>query len=201
MAPPLINRPGPPKPPLQSKGRILGVKLLDEPGVDTFEVVNVAPGNAGTQDWYGYVAVLSITDYDPKVQSTIFYGNSLYMLNNSVGLWNSSEAFEIYMRMFKNRSKVWGELDQVPVSPFLRRMNLNPVPQDPPVAAGYLTLLGAGFNPLKGFWVEFQGNFFLNFPIFQPESGSNTNRAMNAQTNPLTATGFNVPPGFPSDKC
>lgn len=198
--PPIINRPAPPAPPLASKGRILAIKLM--PDQEAFELDSTGPqGNYANVPWYGLRAVLSVEAYLPKVQSTIFYGPSLYMLQNDVGIFDKQTGFVKFMDQFLNKPKIWAELTQVPIWPGLRRISSNPVaPQDPPVVESKLTMIGAGYDPQKQFWVEFQGNFFLGFPLFQPITGSNFQVAFgggvaNAGSSPLTATGFDVPAG------
>ncbi len=209
MNPPLIHRPPPPPPPLRSKGRVLAVKLMPEN--EPFEWDSSGPqGNYASVKWYGLCPVLLVERVIPKTQSTIFYGQRLYMLDNDCSIFDFITGWEHYMDQFLNKSKTWSELTQIPIWPGLRRIYTQPqLPQDPPVAEAPLTLLGAGYNPLKGYWVEFQGNFFLGFPLFQPASGANNQIAYgggNASqqenvTQSLTANGFDVPQGDGSKKC
>lgn len=201
-----------PKPPLvESKGRILAVKLME--ASEKFEIDSAGPqGNFANVIWYGLAPVLLVEEIVPKVQSTIFQGPRLYMLQNDVGIFDQVTGWDKYMAQFLNKEVMWAELTQIPVWPGLRRIFTQPqLPQDPPVAMSNLILLGAGYDPLKGYWVEFAGNFFLGFPLFQPVGGGNYVIAgTNTPANPavtqqggqaLTATGFDVPAGGTSGKC
>jgi len=200
--PPIINRP-PPKPPLlQSLGKILAVKLMPEG--EKFEWDSEGPaGQGGEVKWYGLAPVLAVQAVVPKVQSTIFIGQSLYMLENVVSIFDKQTGFIMYMNQFINKSKTWAELTQVPIWPKLIRTSaVAGLPQDPPVAMAPLVLLGAGYDPFRGYWVEFQGNFFLGFPLFQPVGGGNYTIAFNggnvssqAGAQALTANGFDMPVG------
>lgn len=163
-----------------------------------------AQGNFANVKWYGLAPVLSVQSLLPKVQSTVFYGNTLYMLDNDVGIFNRQTGFVKFMDQFLNRSVPWAELTQIPYWPGLRRLSAKPVAaQDPPVAMAPLIMLGAGYDPLKGYWLEFQGNFFLGFPLFQPADGTQYQVAFGGGpanpgspgSSPLTASGFDVPVG------
>ncbi len=197
-----LFRPVAPPPILRSKGRILGVKLMPENEKWEWDAEGPS-GQGGETKWYGLAPVMLIQNIVPKVQSTLFYGLTLYMLHNDAGIFNQQTGFIKYMDQFLNVSKTWAELEQVPIWPGLIRIATMPVePQPTPVAMGKLVMLGAGYEPTKGYWVEFAGNFFLGFPLFQPADGTNWQIAYGggpANVNPgqaaLTANGFDVPVG------
>ena len=170
----VIANPAHPTPviaPFNPQGRVLGLKLL--PTGEDFEVDTAGLEGAGAiVDYYGYAPILSVENYFPKVQSTIFYGQNLYMPGHAVGVFDNQTRFKYFLSRYKNKKKVWAELAQVPISPYLRRIYVEPtIPQDPPVVEASIQLIDGGYDPLKGYWVEFLGNFFLSFPLFQPQQG------------------------------
>jgi hypothetical protein len=155
--------------PIQSVGRILAIKLLDE----KYELDPQGPtGNAAVTKWYGYAPILSVESFFPKTQSTIFYGQSLYNLGFGVGVFDKQTLFTNFIRVFSNKLHRWGELVDIPVAPWLINIYLTPtVPQPPPVAHAKVIALGGGYDPSLGYWVEFQGNYWLTFPLFRPAPG------------------------------
>lgn len=199
----------------QSKGLILAVKLMPEG--EKFEWDSQGPaGNGASVKWYGCAPVMRVNFIVPKVQTTLIYGHSLYMLGNDVGIFDNVTGWEKYMDVYINKEKTWSELDQVPIWPHLQSLAATPLPPpDPPVVEAKLKLLGAGYHPLHMFWAEFAGNYFLNFPLFQPQNGGWTIAYGGGIANPnspaagaaaLTANGFDVPQGDidvngPCDKC
>jgi hypothetical protein len=164
---------------------------------------SASQGNFANIPWYGLAPVLLVESIINKTQSTVFHGQRLYMLQYDAGIFDQVTGWNKYMDQFLNKEVPWAELTQIPVWPSLRRISAKPIaPQDPPVAMANLTLLDAGYDPLRGYFVEFAGNFFLGFPLFQPADGTNyviagTNTPANPATSAaggqtLTANGFDV---------
>lgn len=179
---------------------------------EPFEIDSAGPqGNYANVTWYGLAPVMLVESIINKTQSTVFHGQRLYMLQNDVGIFDQVTGWDRYMDQFLNKPVMWAELTQIPVWPGLRRIYTQPqLPQDPPVAMSNLVLLDRGYDPLRGYFVEFAGNFFLGFPLFQPADGTNYVIAgTNIPANPavskaggqsLTANGFDVPVGDANGK-
>jgi hypothetical protein len=133
---------------------ILGIKLAEEQ--------ELANGAVDT----GYRVLLSVTYILAKVQTTVMFGNSLYLIANHVGQMNGEDAFNAFVGQFINKPKTWGQLVEVP--PPLRAHFFTGIPMpQPPASEGILTVLSSGYDPMRGMYVEFAGNFFLSFPLFQ----------------------------------
>jgi hypothetical protein len=193
----------------KSRGKILGVKLMPEGERFEWDAEGGLAGTGSSIKWYGLAPVLRVNFIVPKVQTTLIYGHSLYMLHNDVSIFDNVTGWEKFMDQFVNKQKTWSELVDIPIWPHLVTMAMQPTSTpniERPVAEAKLTLIGAGYHPLHQFWLEFQGNFFLGFPLFQPEGGGNYQIAYGGGpakqgAAALTANGFDVPPGDGEKKC
>src|SRR5271165_6380088 len=197
MSSAIINRPAPSIPPFNPRGHILGVKLLE--GEDFELDASGTYANNESITWYGYQAMLSVESYLPKVQSTIFYGQTLYMLTHSVGIYDKPSGFLRFMDQYiHKRPRIWGELSEIPIPPQFNRINLFPPlpPSEPPIVEAKLRVWGAGYDSEKGYWIEFKGNYWLEMPLFQPAIGNdymNVNGRRNKAVGPSVLMG--APPG------
>src|SRR5271170_6468319 len=98
----------------------------------------------------GYRAILSVTMVWAKLQTTVLFGNSLYMIWYDIGQLTKQDGFRAFLRAYFKHSIPAAQLSEAPS-----------------VATGRVTMLDAGFDPFRGFWIEFAGNYFLTFPLFQ----------------------------------
>lgn len=148
-----------------ASGNILAIKL---------GTTHVGVPGFSTQS--GYRAILAVRTIVAKVQTTVLFGDSLY----SVGPQSNLDSFTIF-RMFVNsyggRNEIWAQLSQVPLFTsstynLQYQAGFLQVPQPPPISEGQVTALQGGYDPLRGYWVEFAGNFFLGFPLFQDQAAN-----------------------------
>jgi hypothetical protein len=117
----------------------------------------------------GLRAMLSVSTILANVQTTVFFGNSLYLIWYNVGQLTPQDAFSYFLKPYYNRPMTYAQLSQPPYAavPAKYRALVQTPPPPPPVATGQMTLLNSGFDPLRGYWMEFLGNYFLAIPIFQ----------------------------------
>jgi len=118
----------------------------------------------------GLRAVLAVSFIQADTATYTCYGQSLYMIHYDVGQLTVQDSFAFFCRQFYNKPFEWDQLSAPPPNPLLQnsRVYLIPVPQTaPPAAIGTMTLLEAGYDPLKGFWLRFAGNFDLTCPLFK----------------------------------
>ena len=117
----------------------------------------------------GWRAVMAVTRILAKVQTTVIFGNSLYMIWYDIGTMNPQQGFVYFLKQYYNRPMIWGQLSQPPFAaiPGRYRTLVPTPPPPPPIAQGNMTVLSSGFDSLYGYWVEFAGNFFLTSPIFK----------------------------------
>jgi hypothetical protein len=118
----------------------------------------------------GQRAVLSVTSVVADVQTTTFWGDSLYMIHYSVGQLDSEQALTFFCSQFYNRSMLWWQLAAPPSNPLLASSQIYliaRVPDPDPIASGMMTLIDSGYYPLKGFYLTFLGNFDLTIPLFK----------------------------------
>lgn len=116
----------------------------------------------------GWKAVLAVQYIVARVQTTVFYGNNLYQVGRLSAL-DEVAIFSNLIKPYSGRAVQWGQLDQVPLPPYpapLWRVGLYPPPLIP-VATGSMVALSSGFDSLRGYWVEFEGNYFLTCQIFK----------------------------------
>ena len=143
-------------------GNILAIRLsVPEPG-------QVLPWN-GVPFEDGWRAVLSVNSILAKVQTTVLFGDSLYMIWYDIGSMSPQQGLAFFLKPYYNRSMVFAQLSQPPIAaiPGRYRILTQTPPPPPPVAIGNATILSSGFDPLRGYWIEFAGNYFLTYPIFK----------------------------------
>lgn len=147
-------------------GNILALKL----GVS--EPQQIVPWN-GNPIEDGWRTVLSVTAIWAKVQTTVLFGNSLYMIWYDIGQLNPQQGFSFFLKQYYNQPMNWAQFSVLPSAarPAQVYRGMGPTPNQqpflPPVEMGVTTILDSGFDPLRGYWIEFLGNYFLHFPIFK----------------------------------
>lgn len=113
-----------------------------------------------------FLTVLSVRSIQQNTQTTVLWGQSMLFSNSGLP---QNLYFSHLLKEWSNKSMTWGELSQVPNrSSFPADYVL--IPQSPPVApiaVKQATLLNTGYDPLKGYWAEFAGNYNLYFGLFQ----------------------------------
>jgi hypothetical protein len=130
------------------------------------------PGYGGVAWEDGLRAVLSVRTIWGKVQTTVLFGDSLFMLSYDIGTLSKEDGFKAFLKQLFGRPIPAAQLSQPPfaATPALyQRANTvgRIAPPVPPVATGTVTMLDAGFDPFRGFWIEFAGNYWLHFPLFK----------------------------------
>jgi hypothetical protein len=126
---------------------------------------------SGVQEQIGYRAILSVQDIVSKVQTTVLFGNDLYSVGLSSNLAQDI-VFVNFLKQYSNRPETWVQLVTIPNPPVpYPSIQFQYRPTYPPVASGSMTLLNSGYDPLRGYWVEFLGNYFLHFSIFKDFPG------------------------------
>lgn len=119
----------------------------------------------------GLRAVLSVTMIWAKLQTTVVFGNSLYMIWYDIGQLTRQDGFKAFLRPYFGTPMVGAQLSQPPFAAtpglYSRISGLPIPPPPPPVAKGTVTMLSAGFDAFRGYWIEFAGNYFLTFPLFK----------------------------------
>ena len=126
----------------------------------------------------GTRCVLSVRIVHMEIQSTTFLGDTLFQMTASpwgqgvvdIGSLDSVTLFRNFLNQFKNKVRGWAQLDAAPPNPSLWTyggsvINL-PLP-DPPVSEAPLMMIDCGYDTLKGWWIQFKGNFRINIHIFQ----------------------------------
>jgi hypothetical protein len=141
----------------------------------------------------GHRCILSVTSIVAKVQTTVLFGNDLFAVGRLSNL-DEPTIFKNFLTSYANRSEEWAQLSQVPPPPiplnlaYLMSASINPIVA-PPVSRGKIVLLSAGFDALRGYWIEFAGNYFLEFPLFKDwpnviRDGPNYKGFQGSQNNP-----------------
>ncbi len=135
------------------------------------------PGLGGVPFQDGFRAILSVTIIWAKLQTTVLFGNSLYMIWYDIGTLSRQDGFKAFLKPYFGTSVPAGQLSTPPFAAtpslyVLRQSAGSLIPSEaPPVATGNVTMLDAGFDPFRGYWIEFANNFFLSppngFPLFQ----------------------------------
>lgn len=126
----------------------------------------------------GYRIILAVTLVQMDIQTTTLYGNTLFQMNASnwglgnvdTGSLDSITLFNKFLAEFVGKRRLWAELNSVPPNPLMAisRLFVQPaLPPEDPVVEKVLTLLASGYFPLKGWWLQFKGNFRLDFGLFQ----------------------------------
>jgi hypothetical protein len=132
----------------------------------------------GTAFDTGQRAVLSVTSGVADVASYTFYGDSLYMIHYDVGQLDCFQAFSFFCKQFYNRPMTWFQLAAPPPNPLMASSQIYlvaaPPPPDP-IGSGTMTLIDSGYDPLKGYYLTFTGNFYLTSPLFNGFLGMKQN--------------------------
>jgi hypothetical protein len=126
----------------------------------------------------GQRAILSVTFVESFPQYTTFYGNSLYLIWYNVGQLDCIQAFSFFCQQFYNQPKTWWQLSVPPPNPLMASSQIYLIPQPPPpppIGSGVMTLLDSGYDPLRGYYLTFQGNFDLAIPLFKGYAGVHRN--------------------------
>src|SRR5271169_2250147 len=130
------------------------------------------PGYGGVPFDDGLRAILSVRMVWAKVQTTILFGDSLYMIWYDIGQLTRQDGFKAFLKAYFKHPITGAQLSQPPFAAtpayYLAVQRGSQIsPPAPPVATGKVTMLDAGFDPLRGYWIEFAGNYFLQFPLFK----------------------------------
>jgi hypothetical protein len=112
----------------------------------------------------GYLPIMAVREVEELVQTTVLWGDALLFSPTGLG---QSEYFGAVLVNWENKPLTWGELHAVPVQPYIYVQRHQPIVQpDEPDLEAVLTLGGAGFYPLDGYWVSFSCPPF-QFPLFR----------------------------------
>ena len=126
-------------------------------------------GNVPFED--GYRAMLVVRQVWAKIQTTVLFGDSLFMIWYDIGQLSRQDGFKAFLRGYFKHSIPAAQLSQPPFAAtpalYLKANSLPVAPPPPPTATGNVTMLDAGFDPFRGYWIEFAGNYFLTFPLFK----------------------------------
>jgi hypothetical protein len=155
--------------------------------------------------------MLSVTTIWAKTQTTVLFGNSLYMIWYDIGQLTRQDGFRLFLRPWFGASIPAAQLDRPPYAATPALYNRYPglpiPPPVPPIATGRVTMLDAGFDPLRGYWIAFAGNYYLGFPLFKnwPNVIKDGPKALGFQpsgNNPGGGTpGSGTPPKIPPQTC
>lgn len=119
----------------------------------------------------GFLAVLSVRTIRAELTTFRMYGDSLYSIGAAdTGSIDKITRWGLFLKQFKDKPCSWGQLSAVPPNPLLAtsRIFYGPVaPPEPAIAEGLMTLTDSGYEPTKGWWIEFAGNFDLTSPLFR----------------------------------
>jgi hypothetical protein len=124
----------------------------------------------------GQRAVLSVNFIDSHTQHWDAYGDSLYMIWYNVGQLDCTQAFSFFCKQYYNRPMTWWQLAAPPINPLMASSQVSMIPHappPPPIASGVMTLANSGYNPLRGYYLTFKGNFDLTCPLFKGFTGIN----------------------------
>lgn len=117
---------------------------------------------------------LSVSTIFANVQTTTFVGSTLYMIHYDCGQFTMEDAFKNFLKPYFNTTRDFAQLS-APPQPMSPRLYLSSQPPPPPPDGEEThVILDAGYEPVRGFWVTFAGNYFLTFhKIFQnwPKNG------------------------------
>jgi hypothetical protein len=129
------------------------------------------PSYGGVPFEDGLRAILSVTTIWAKVQTTILFGDSLFMLSYDIGTLSRQDGFKAFIKPYFGTSVPAAQLDRPPFAAtpalYVLMNRVNVAPPAPPIATGRVTMLDAGFDAFRGYWIEFAGNYFLTFPLFK----------------------------------
>lgn len=123
----------------------------------------------GVQFRDGWRSLMTVTDILANVQTTVFFGVSLYMIWYNIGSLSPQEGFSFFLKPLYNKPLYCAQLTQPPYAavPAQYRVLQSTPPPPPPTAVGICTILNSGYYPLRGYWIELAGNYFLTMPIFK----------------------------------
>jgi len=111
----------------------------------------------------GLRAFLGVRTIYANVQTTIFVGNTLYMIHYDVGQLTTEDAFRFFLKEYFGKSMPYDQLTVPPLAPSPVYYLTSSPPPPPPQGEENHVMINAGFKPGLGFWVEFEGNYFLTF--------------------------------------
>lgn len=145
-------------------GNIFALQLRNPNPQDVLPISGI-PWDSGLR------SMLSVREIHAKLQTTVLFGDSLFMMSYDIGQLSKQDGFSAFLKNYYGKSIVAAELDKPPYAAVPALYNRFPglpiSPPDLPISIGPVTILSSGFDPLRGFWIEFAGNFFLTFPIFK----------------------------------
>lgn len=173
------------------------------------EPQQITPQNFGGVAWEdGLRAMLSVTMIWAKLQTTVLFGDSLFMIWYNVGQLTPQDSFRLFLKQHFNRPITAAQLDRPPFAAtpqvYMRYNNGQIPPVPTPISKGTVTILDAGFDPLRGYWIECAGNYFLTFPLFKnwPSIIRDTPNFKGAQgTGGSGSSGSGTPPVIPPTTC
>jgi hypothetical protein len=175
------------------------------------------PGYGGVPWDDGLRAVLSVRMVWAKLQTTVLFGDSLYMIWYDIGQLSRQDGFRAFIKPYFGTSVPAAQLSQPPFAATPALYTLvgrgQIAPPAPPVATGRVTMLDAGFDAFRGYWIEFAGNYFLTFPLFKnwpnvirdtpnykgPQGGSTPGSG--GSGGGVGGTGSGTPPVIPPTTC
>src|SRR5208337_4435785 len=122
---------------------------------------------SGVQEQIGYRPILSVTGIVAKVQTTVLFGNDLFVVGWTSNL-DEPTLFTNFVKSYANREETWVQLLEIPNPPVpYPTLQFQYRQTHPPVASGKIKVVDGGYDPLRGYWVAFLGNYFLHFPLFK----------------------------------
>jgi hypothetical protein len=101
-----------------------------------------------------YLAVLAAKRMEPQIQTTTLWGDSLLFSNFGA---NQQEHFKNLLSQWAGQPMTWGELAEIPRSPYMAGLRRLPLEDPlPPVKEAKLVLDAADWDPLRGYWMRFR---------------------------------------------
>jgi hypothetical protein len=179
-----------------------------------YQPQEVTPPGLGGVPWSsGLRSILSVRQIFAHVQTTTFVGDSLYMIWYNIGQLSPQDGFKAFLRPYFGHFVRCAQLDRPPFAAtpavYLKANSLPVPPPAPPISYGKIKLLDAGFDAFRGYFLTFEGNFFLNFPIFQNwpnviRTGPDFQGFQPSANNPgsgNSGSGSGTPPVIPPTTC
>jgi hypothetical protein len=168
--------------------------------------------NSGVQWDQGLRSILAVRMVWAKVQTTVLFGDSLYLIWYNTGTLDPQTAFKVFLTQFFNRPMPAAQLPYPPYAATPAVYARYPyggalMPPPIPTSSGNVTMLDAGFDPFRGYWIEFAGNYFLTFPLFKDwpnviRDGPNYKGFQPSGNNPGSGSGgSNSGSGTPPQSC
>ncbi len=115
-----------------------------------------------------FLPILLVNSIVQKTQTTVLWGQSL--LGATTANLGPVWYFQNLLAEWSNKPKLWAEMSQINpnINNFPSDYQLLPqLPPVQPIAVKTATLLATGVDPLRGYWMEFAGNYNLYFGLFQ----------------------------------